>query len=78
MLSRFYILISIFSVSLVFAQSPGSSSNSSARKEPQSAQGSEMVIPSAPKGNFAKQEFILEINYFVNNSPNFCLHIPFL
>lgn len=53
MLSRIYILISIFSVSLVFAQSPGSSSNSSARKEPQSAQGSEMVIPSAPKGNFA-------------------------
>jgi hypothetical protein len=32
---------------LLLAQSPGSSSNSSARKEPQASQGSELVTPPA-------------------------------
>ncbi|HRG44846.1 MAG TPA: hypothetical protein PLX69_12300 [Leptospiraceae bacterium] len=47
MLSRITILIYIFSTGLLLAQSPGSSSNSSARKEPQSSQGSELVTPPA-------------------------------
>lgn len=53
MLSRIYILIFIFSTSLVLAQSPGSSSNSSARKDPQPSQSIETTNQSAPKGNFA-------------------------
>lgn len=37
---------------MLLAQSPGSSSNSSSRKEPQSSQSSELSAP-APKGNYA-------------------------
>ncbi len=54
MLSRIYILITILTTTAILAQSPGSSSNSSARKEPQSSsQGnSELAIPAA-NGNYA-------------------------